>query len=96
MSGTELALEVQGLSAGYGRFDVVHDISLHVASGEAVALLGPNGAGKTTVLRSIMGLTRHRRGQSTSREPMSRTCPPIGWRGVMPRWCRRDGACSLT
>jgi len=63
MSGTELALEVRGLSAGYGRFDVVHDISLHVASGEAVALLGPNGAGKTTVLRSIMGLTRHRRGQ---------------------------------
>ncbi|MGD0809960.1 MAG: ABC transporter ATP-binding protein [Acidimicrobiales bacterium] len=63
MSGTELALEVQGLSAGYGRFDVVHDISLHVASGEAVALLGPNGAGKTTVLRSIMGLARHRRGQ---------------------------------
>ncbi len=63
MSSTELALEVRGLSAGYGRFDVVHDISLHVASGEAVALLGPNGAGKTTVLRSIMGLTRHRRGQ---------------------------------
>ncbi len=63
MSGAELALEVRGLSAGYGRFDVVHDISLHVASGEAVALLGPNGAGKTTVLRSIMGLTRHRRGQ---------------------------------
>ena len=56
------ALDVRGLSAGYGRFDVVHDISMHVANGEAVGLLGPNGAGKTTVLRSIMGLARHRRG----------------------------------
>jgi branched-chain amino acid transport system ATP-binding protein len=56
------ALEILALSAGYGRFDVVHDISLEVADGEAVALLGPNGAGKTTVLRSVMGLVEHRRG----------------------------------
>lgn len=56
------ALEVRALSAGYGRFDVVHDISLRVDKGEAVALLGPNGAGKTTVLRAIMGLVKRRRG----------------------------------
>ena len=47
---------------GYGRYDVVRDLGLHVAEGEAVALLGPNGAGKTTVLRAIMGLVKHRRG----------------------------------
>jgi branched-chain amino acid transport system ATP-binding protein len=57
-----LALDVTALSAGYGRFDVVHNIALKVAKGEAVALLGPNGAGKTTVLRAIMGLTNQRRG----------------------------------
>ena len=45
-----------GCRPGYGRFDVVHDLSLHVVKGEAVGLLGPNGAGKTTVLRSLMGL----------------------------------------
>jgi branched-chain amino acid transport system ATP-binding protein len=56
------ALEVSALSAGYGRFDVVHDIALKVAKGEAVALLGPNGAGKTTVLKAIMGLVSQRRG----------------------------------
>jgi branched-chain amino acid transport system ATP-binding protein len=60
---TTLALEVSALSAGYGRFDVVRDINLHVDKGEAVALLGPNGAGKTTVLRSIMGLIKNRRGK---------------------------------
>jgi branched-chain amino acid transport system ATP-binding protein len=62
MNGQSLALEVSALSAGYGRFDVVHDIALKVGAGEAVALLGPNGAGKTTVLKSIMGIISQRRG----------------------------------
>lgn len=62
MSAANPVLQISALSAGYGRFDVVHDINLHVGRGEAVALLGPNGAGKTTVLRSIMGLIRNRRG----------------------------------
>jgi branched-chain amino acid transport system ATP-binding protein len=57
------ALEVSSLYAGYGRYDVVRDVDLHVATGEAVALLGPNGAGKTTVLRAIMGLVKERRGE---------------------------------
>jgi branched-chain amino acid transport system ATP-binding protein len=59
----ELALEVKSLSAGYGRFDVIHDLSMHIANGESVALLGPNGAGKSTLLRSLMGLIRHRCGE---------------------------------
>jgi branched-chain amino acid transport system ATP-binding protein len=62
MNSQSLALDVAALSAGYGRFDVVHDIALKVGAGEAVALLGPNGAGKTTVLKSIMGLVNQRRG----------------------------------
>jgi branched-chain amino acid transport system ATP-binding protein len=62
MNGQSLALDVAALSAGYGRFDVVHDIALKVGAGEAVALLGPNGAGKTTVLKAIMGLINQRRG----------------------------------
>jgi branched-chain amino acid transport system ATP-binding protein len=63
MSATQShALEIAGLHAGYGRYDVVRDVGLRVARGEAVALLGPNGAGKTTVLRAIMGLVKHRRG----------------------------------
>jgi branched-chain amino acid transport system ATP-binding protein len=55
-------LEISSLRAGYGRYDVVRDLGLRIAEGEAVALLGPNGAGKTTVLRAIMGLVKHRRG----------------------------------
>lgn len=56
-------LVVEGLSGGYDRFDVIHDIAFRVAAGEAVALLGPNGAGKTTVLRALMGMLKHRRGR---------------------------------
>jgi branched-chain amino acid transport system ATP-binding protein len=62
MSASPGILEVSSLRAGYGRYDVVRDLDLTIAEGEAVALLGPNGAGKTTVLRAIMGLVKHRRG----------------------------------
>jgi branched-chain amino acid transport system ATP-binding protein len=51
-------LEIAGLSAGYGGVTVVHDLSLHVADGEAVALVGANAAGKTTLLRAISGIVR--------------------------------------
>lgn len=57
------SLEITRLAAGYGRYDVLHDISMQVAQGEAVGILGPNGAGKTTLLRSIMGLVPHKRGE---------------------------------
>jgi branched-chain amino acid transport system ATP-binding protein len=62
MSASPGILEISSLRAGYGRYDVVRDLDLRIAEGEAVALLGPNGAGKTTVLRAIMGLVKHRRG----------------------------------
>ena len=62
MNASPGILEVSSLRAGYGRYDVVRDLDLRIAEGEAVALLGPNGAGKTTVLRAIMGLVKHRRG----------------------------------
>jgi branched-chain amino acid transport system ATP-binding protein len=49
------ALEVRGLTAGYGSLAVVHDITFHVSRGEIVGLLGRNGAGKTTTLMAIAG-----------------------------------------
>jgi branched-chain amino acid transport system ATP-binding protein len=53
-------LRLQGVSAGYGRSQVLHDVSLEVAAGGVTALLGANGAGKTTTLRAISGMVRHR------------------------------------
>jgi branched-chain amino acid transport system ATP-binding protein len=49
-------LELRDVSAGYGPFRALFDVSLAIAPGEAVALLGPNGVGKTTVARVATGL----------------------------------------
>ena len=49
-------LEIRNLSAGYGSFQALFDVSLSVRAGESVAVIGPNGAGKTTLLRAISRL----------------------------------------
>jgi len=49
-------LKLSGVSAGYGSFQALFDVSLEVNEGEAVAVIGPNGAGKTTLLRAISKL----------------------------------------
>ena len=51
-------LEADGLSAGYGKVEIVRDLDLHVDAGEVVALLGPNGAGKTTTISTLSGELR--------------------------------------
>jgi branched-chain amino acid transport system ATP-binding protein len=55
-------LSVEAIETFYGETQVLFGVTLHVRAGEVVALLGQNGAGKTTTLRSILGLTRARRG----------------------------------
>ncbi len=49
-------LEVRGLSAGYGKAEVLHRLDLNVEKGAIVTVIGPNGAGKTTLLAALMGL----------------------------------------
>jgi branched-chain amino acid transport system ATP-binding protein len=53
-------LEVENLSASYGRAQVLFGISLQLRPGEVVALVGRNGAGKSTTLKAIMGLVEAR------------------------------------
>jgi branched-chain amino acid transport system ATP-binding protein len=59
------ALEVDSLTAGYDRVDVLTDVSIRVRKGEAIGILGRNGAGKSTLLRTISRITRIRRGSIT-------------------------------
>jgi branched-chain amino acid transport system ATP-binding protein len=48
-------IEARGMSSGYGKMAVVHDMDIHVDEGEVVALIGANGAGKTTTLLTLAG-----------------------------------------
>src|SRR5262249_24104722 len=57
-----LMLALRNVTAGYGAFTALWDVSLDVAAGEAVAVVGPNGAGKTTLLRVISGMIAPRAG----------------------------------
>jgi branched-chain amino acid transport system ATP-binding protein len=50
-------LSIEGLSAGYGKMEILHDFNLQIARGKSLCLIGPNGAGKSTVLHSIYGFT---------------------------------------
>ncbi|RYE35592.1 MAG: ABC transporter ATP-binding protein [Hyphomicrobiales bacterium] len=51
-------LEVVNLVAGYGKVQVLHQLSISVPKGQLVTLIGSNGAGKTTTLRAISGMIR--------------------------------------
>ena len=56
-------LEVEGVVAGYGEMEILHDVSIRVERGEVVSIIGPNGAGKSTLMKTIFGLLRARRGR---------------------------------
>lgn len=57
------ALTVNGLTTGYDKVNVLHDVSIEVAPGKITCILGANGAGKSTLIRSILGLTPPRQGE---------------------------------
>jgi branched-chain amino acid transport system ATP-binding protein len=48
-------LTIENLRAGYGKMEILHDLSLRVGKGQSLCLIGPNGAGKSTILHAIFG-----------------------------------------
>jgi ABC-type branched-subunit amino acid transport system ATPase component len=56
-------LAAESLTAGYGRMDILHDVSLTVDVNEIVSIIGPNGAGKSTAFKTIVGFLRPRAGR---------------------------------
>lgn len=56
-------LRVEGVSAGYGAAQVLHNISFHLKAGHSLALLGRNGMGKSTLIETLMGNTQRHAGR---------------------------------
>ncbi len=57
LAGPDPILAIDGLKAGYGKMEILHDFTLMAGAGQSVGMIGPNGAGKSTVLHSIYGFT---------------------------------------
>lgn len=55
--GKEALLTIEGLRAGYGKMQILHEFNLQVGVEQSLCIIGPNGAGKSTVLHSIYGFT---------------------------------------
>ncbi len=94
-SDRPIAVQLDGVSAGYGGIDVLQDISLTVRAGEVCAVLGPNGAGKSTALKVMSGQlaptkgTASINGQSIAGVPTERLvrgglCVVPEGRGIFP------------
>ncbi len=49
-------LNIEKLSSGYSRSDVVHGIDIEVPKGCLVCIIGGNGAGKSTTMRTVSGM----------------------------------------
>ena len=69
-------LKVDALSAGYGKLQILTDVSLEALPGEVTVVVGPNGSGKSTLLKSIAGLTNIYKGTVSMGEKTLSGHPP--------------------
>lgn len=49
-------ITVEALTAGYGKLEILQDLSLYFSAERFTAVLGPNGSGKSTLMKAIMGV----------------------------------------
>ena len=56
-------LQIENLSCGYGLFQAVHGLSVHLRPATITGLIGPNGAGKSSTLMFIAGHVARQEGR---------------------------------
>ena len=83
------ALELRGVSAGYGETVVIEDIDLKLVPGECISVIGRNGVGKTTLLATVMGHTTLHSGEvmldGRSLDAMPSYCRALAGLGFVPQ-----------
>ena len=58
-------LTFEHVDAGYGRVQILHDLSFSVEEGEVYGVIGPNGCGKSTMFNALIGLIIPTKGKIT-------------------------------
>lgn len=71
-------LKLERVSSAYGASQVLWDVNMSVAPGEAVTLLGRNGVGKTTLLKTIVGLQPLKTGKLLFEDKPLTSTPAFG------------------
>ena len=56
-------LKACGLSLGYGKAEIVHEVTASIHRAEIAAIIGPNGSGKSTLLKALARLLEPRAGR---------------------------------
>lgn len=55
----EELLIAEHVSAGYGKTQILKDISMDIHNGDSLALIGNNGCGKTTFIKCVLNQLKH-------------------------------------
>lgn len=58
-------LKVDNVSSGYGKLQILTDVSLEANESELTIVVGPNGSGKSTLLKTVAGLCNIFKGMVT-------------------------------
>jgi len=69
-------LQAKNISSGYGKLQILTDVSFRAEAGEVTAIVGPNGSGKSTLLKTFAGLTNLYAGEMTLDEHSLTHLPP--------------------
>lgn len=58
-----IMIEMEKISAGYGKNEILHDVDFRAAGGEVTTLIGTNGSGKSTLLKVLLGFLDYLEGE---------------------------------
>ncbi|MDP3764570.1 MAG: metal ABC transporter ATP-binding protein [bacterium] len=61
----EKIISVKNLGFGFGKKQILKNVTFDIVEGDILAIIGPNGAGKTMLVRSILGLDSNYTGDIT-------------------------------
>ena len=61
---TAYAIETDGLTKYYGKFEAVRSLTMRVPKGSITGFLGQNGAGKSSTIKMLLGMMRPTRGNA--------------------------------
>jgi zinc transport system ATP-binding protein len=55
-------IKIENITFGYGRTNVLDDVSTTIKDGDFMGIVGPNGSGKSTMLKIFLGLLKPQKG----------------------------------